>query len=193
MFLSWGNERAKAYRQLNDIPGKWGTAVNVQSMVFGNMDDESGTGVAFTRDPSTGARIFYGEYLRNAQGEDVVAGIRTPQPLNQESSLEERRHLPTLESEMPGPYGRLLRIQRLLERHASESGRLTRGALEQLVETVEVERNEVGREAVRLRLGDDERSRPFSVACEVAAKDGDERLQRARRIPRAELRRRPAL
>jgi pyruvate,orthophosphate dikinase len=117
VFRSWGNERAARYRSLHGIPDDWGTAVNVQAMVFGNMGEDSATGVAFTRDPSTGARIFYGEYLRNAQGEDVVAGIRTPQPLNQESSIKEQSHLPTLESEMPGPYRRLQRIQRLLERH----------------------------------------------------------------------------
>jgi pyruvate,orthophosphate dikinase len=117
VFRSWRNDRAVRYRSLHGIPEDWGTAVNVQAMVFGNMGDDSATGVAFTRDPSTGARIFYGEYLRNAQGEDVVAGVRTPQPINQESSVEEQRHLPTLESEMPGPYRRLRRIQRLLERH----------------------------------------------------------------------------
>ena len=79
MFGSWNGERAKTYRRLHDIPHDWGTAVNVQAMVFGNMGDDSATGVAFTRDPSTGERCHYGEYLINAQGEDVVAGIRTPQ------------------------------------------------------------------------------------------------------------------
>ena len=81
VFRSWDNERAIVYRRMNDIPGDWGTAVNVQSMVFGNMGNTSGTGVAFTRNPSTGAKGIYGEYLINAQGEDVVAGIRTPQPI----------------------------------------------------------------------------------------------------------------
>ena len=78
VFGSWNNDRAVAYREINDIKGLIGTAVNVQAMVFGNMGDESGTGVAFTRDPSTGKNMFYGEFLMNAQGEDVVAGIRTP-------------------------------------------------------------------------------------------------------------------
>ncbi|MDR2530206.1 MAG: pyruvate, phosphate dikinase, partial [Oscillospiraceae bacterium] len=83
VFRSWNNERAIIYRRENDIPGSWGTAVNVQSMVFGNMGDDSGTGVAFTRDPSTGEKKLYGEFLMNAQGEDVVAGIRTPQTIDQ--------------------------------------------------------------------------------------------------------------
>ena len=81
VFGSWMNERAIVYRRLNNIPAEWGTAVNVQSMVFGNMGEDSGTGVAFTRDPANGENIFYGEYLFNAQGEDVVAGIRTPHPI----------------------------------------------------------------------------------------------------------------
>jgi pyruvate,orthophosphate dikinase len=82
VFRSWNNERAITYRRLNKIPDDLGTAVNVQAMVFGNMGDDSATGVAFTRDPATGEKVFYGEYLVNAQGEDVVAGIRTPQPIN---------------------------------------------------------------------------------------------------------------
>ena len=81
VFRSWDNPRAIVYRRMNDIPGDWGTAVNVQTMVFGNMGDTSGTGVAFTRNPSTGEKGIYGEYLINAQGEDVVAGVRTPQPI----------------------------------------------------------------------------------------------------------------
>ncbi len=117
VFRSWGNPRAVRYRRLNDIANDWGTAVNVQSMVFGNMGDDCATGVAFTRDPSTGARIFYGEYLKNAQGEDVVAGIRTPQPLNKESRSPDHAHLPTLEEEMPRAYRELLRNRRTLERH----------------------------------------------------------------------------
>ena len=82
VFGSWMNERAIVYRKLNDIPAEWGTAVNIQSMVFGNMGEDSGTGVAFTRDPASGENIFYGEYLFNAQGEDVVAGTRTPHPIS---------------------------------------------------------------------------------------------------------------
>src|SRR5262249_56186674 len=81
VFSSWMNQRAITYRRLHSIPEEWGTAVNVQAMVFGNMGDDCATGVAFTRDPSTGENVFYGEYLVNAQGEDVVAGIRTPQHL----------------------------------------------------------------------------------------------------------------
>ena len=81
VFRSWNNDRAITYRRLNDIPGSWGTAVNVQQMVYGNTGDTSGTGVAFTRNPATGEKKLFGEYLMNAQGEDVVAGIRTPQPI----------------------------------------------------------------------------------------------------------------
>jgi pyruvate,orthophosphate dikinase len=105
VFGSWMNERAIAYRKLYDIPENWGTAVNVQAMVFGNMGEDSGTGVAFTRDPATGENVFYGEYLINAQGEDVVAGIRTPERISR------------LEQEMPVVYKQLLAIRQKLERH----------------------------------------------------------------------------
>ncbi|MCL4517504.1 MAG: pyruvate, phosphate dikinase [Firmicutes bacterium] len=105
VFDSWNNARAIKYRKLNDIPGDWGTAVNVQAMVFGNMGDTSGTGVAFTRDPATGEKKFFGEYLINAQGEDVVAGIRTPQPIS------------TLEQAMPLAFKQLEDIYRRLESH----------------------------------------------------------------------------
>ena len=105
VFRSWDNERAIVYRRMNDIPGDWGTAVNVQSMVFGNMGNTSGTGVAFTRNPSTGAKGIYGEYLINAQGEDVVAGIRTPQPITR------------LEEDLPECYGEFLKIANRLEEH----------------------------------------------------------------------------
>ncbi|MEM7308718.1 MAG: pyruvate, phosphate dikinase [Planctomycetota bacterium] len=105
VFGSWDNERAIAYRQMNGIPGDWGTAVNVQAMVFGNLGEESGTGVAFTRDPASGEKVFYGEFLLNAQGEDVVAGIRTPQPIEK------------LRDAMPKAYRELMRIQKLLEKH----------------------------------------------------------------------------
>jgi pyruvate,orthophosphate dikinase len=117
VFRSWGNPRAVTYRKLNGIPSEWGTAVNVQAMVFGNMGDDCATGVAFTRDPSTGANFFYGEYLKNAHGEDVVAGIRTPQPINRESQSADHVHLPTLEQEMPKAYAQLLRIRKTLESH----------------------------------------------------------------------------
>ena len=105
VFRSWDNPRAIYYRRMNDIPGDWGTAVNVQAMVFGNMGDTSGTGVAFTRNPSTGEAKIYGEYLINAQGEDVVAGIRTPQPITK------------LEEDMPEAYKEFMRIATLLENH----------------------------------------------------------------------------
>jgi pyruvate,orthophosphate dikinase len=117
VFGSWQNPRAIAYRRLNDIPDEWGTAVNVQSMVFGNMGDDCATGVAFTRNPSTGERNFYGEYLKNAQGEDVVAGIRTPQPINESSRAADTQDLPTLEREMPKAYKELTQIYKRLERH----------------------------------------------------------------------------
>ncbi len=105
VFRSWDNPRAIYYRRMNDIPGDWGTAVNVQAMVFGNMGDTSGTGVAFTRNPSTGEAKIYGEYLINAQGEDVVAGIRTPQPITR------------LHEDMPEVYDEFMRIANLLEEH----------------------------------------------------------------------------
>ena len=117
VFGSWENARAIAYRRLNDIPDDWGTAVNVQSMVFGNMGDNCATGVAFTRNPATGERNFYGEYLKNAQGEDVVAGTRTPQPINEESRVEDTKKLPTLEGEMPKAYKELVKIYKRLEKH----------------------------------------------------------------------------
>jgi pyruvate,orthophosphate dikinase len=117
VFRSWGNERAIRYRKIHGIPGDWGTAVNVQAMVFGNMGDDCATGVAFTRNPSTGERSFYGEYLKNAQGEDVVAGIRTPQPINRASREPGQEHLPTLEEEMPAAYRDLVAVYQRLEKH----------------------------------------------------------------------------
>ena len=110
VFKSWDNERAKTYRRLHRIPDDWGTAVNVQSMVFGNRGETSATGVAFTRDPSTGEKRFYGEFLPNAQGEDVVAGIRTPRPLNADGSGS------SLEETMPKAYAELQRVRGLLEK-----------------------------------------------------------------------------
>ena len=108
VFRSWMNERAIVYRRLNDIPSSWGTAVNVQEMVYGNKGNDCGTGVAFTRNPSTGEKKLYGEYLINAQGEDVVAGIRTPEPISK------------LESDMPEVYKEFVRIANLLEEHYSD-------------------------------------------------------------------------
>jgi pyruvate,orthophosphate dikinase len=117
VFSSWMNPRANTYRKLNDIPEAWGTAVNVQAMVFGNMGDDCATGVAFTRDPSTGVRKFFGEFLVNAQGEDVVAGIRTPQPINESSRTGETKEAVTLESVMPKAYGELVKVYQKLEKH----------------------------------------------------------------------------
>jgi pyruvate,orthophosphate dikinase len=115
VFRSWNNERAIAYRRLNNIPDTWGTAVNVQAMVFGNMGMDSATGVAFTRNPATGENEFYGEYLLNAQGEDVVAGIRTPLPISRRQKRDEGTL--SLEEAMPQVYEELLRIRETLERH----------------------------------------------------------------------------
>ncbi len=115
VFKSWGGGRAVAYRRIENIPDKWGTACTVQSMVFGNLGDNSATGVAFTRDPATGANKFYGEMLFNAQGEDVVAGIRTPNPMNEDSKNDQNKHLPTLEEKMPEIYDELKKIREKLE------------------------------------------------------------------------------
>ena len=115
VFGSWMNARAITYRRLNNIPAEWGTAVNIQAMVFGNMGNDCATGVAFTRDPSTGENYFYGEYLVNAQGEDVVAGIRTPQPLNK--AKKQDGDLPSMEEVMPECYQQLARIRDILEKH----------------------------------------------------------------------------
>ena len=115
VFESWHNARAKTYRRLHGIPDSWGTAVNVQAMVFGNLGDTSATGVAFTRNPSTGARELYGEFLLNAQGEDVVAGIRTPQPLSEAARQEAGESLPSLETLMPETFGELVGILSKLE------------------------------------------------------------------------------
>ena len=114
VFGSWMNPRANTYRRLHDIPADWGTAVNVQAMVFGNMGADCATGVCFTRDPSTGENMFYGEYLVNAQGEDVVAGIRTPQPLSQ---LRAKPDEVSMERAMPGAYAELMAVRAKLEAH----------------------------------------------------------------------------
>ena len=117
VFSSWMNARAIKYRELNSIPASWGTAVNVQSMVFGNMGDTSATGVAFTRNPSTGENALYGEFLINAQGEDVVAGIRTPQDITEAAKKEAGSDKPSMEAEMPEAYAELCRIYGILEKH----------------------------------------------------------------------------
>ncbi len=117
VFSSWNGKRAVEYRRIEHIPDEWGTAVNVQAMVFGNMGDDSCTGVAFTRNPGNGENKFYGEFLVNAQGEDVVAGIRTPAPVNEYSKNAQSRHFKTLEKLMPELYKELFEYQKRLERH----------------------------------------------------------------------------
>jgi pyruvate, orthophosphate dikinase len=117
VFGSWMNQRAITYRRLHNIPESWGTAVNVQAMVFGNMGEDSATGVAFTRDPSTGEKALYGEFLVNAQGEDVVAGIRTPQDLTEAARKKAGSDKPSLETLMPGLYKEFVRTAAALERH----------------------------------------------------------------------------
>ncbi|MEP1229332.1 MAG: PEP/pyruvate-binding domain-containing protein, partial [Litorimonas sp.] len=117
VFGSWMNERAVVYRRLNDIPAAWGTAVNVQAMVFGNMGNTSATGVAFTRDPSTGDNSYYGEFLINAQGEDVVAGIRTPQTLTKAARIEMGEDAPSMEEALPEVYAQLAKTFETLEGH----------------------------------------------------------------------------
>ena len=120
VFQSWSGERAINYRRIENIPEEWGTAVNVQTMVFGNMGDDSATGVAFTRNPATGEDKFFGEWLVNAQGEDVVAGLRTPNPLNEETKTEGTKDLPSLESTMPEIYSELKEIRTVLEKHYND-------------------------------------------------------------------------
>jgi pyruvate, orthophosphate dikinase len=120
VFASWMNQRAITYRRLHQIPEEWGTAVNVQAMVFGNMGADCATGVAFTRDPSTGENAFYGEFLINAQGEDVVAGIRTPQQLTIVGKERQRSKLPSMEEAMPATFKQLCDIRVKLERHYRE-------------------------------------------------------------------------
>ena len=117
VFGSWMNRRAITYRKLNDIPESWGTAVNVQAMVFGNMGEDCATGVAFTRDPSSGDKRFFGEFLINAQGEDVVAGIRTPQPLTRQAREAEGSRLASMEEVMPEVFAELVEVYQALEAH----------------------------------------------------------------------------
>ena len=117
VFKSWDGKKAVAYRRIEGIPDDWGTAVNVQAMVFGNMGETSATGVAFTRDPATGDNKFYGEWLINAQGEDVVAGIRTPNPLNNDTKNDQNKHLKSMEELMPETYKELFEIRNILENH----------------------------------------------------------------------------
>ncbi len=115
VFKSWNGKKAVSYRRIEGIPDDWGTAVNVQAMVFGNMGDSSATGVAFTRNPATGENLFYGEWLINAQGEDVVAGIRTPNPLNNDTRNEQNKHLQSMQEAMPKTYKELCDIRDTLE------------------------------------------------------------------------------
>jgi len=116
VFKSWNGKKAVSYCRIEGIPDDWGTAVNVQAMVFGNMGDTSATGVAFTRNPATGENLFYGEWLINAQGEDVVAGIRTPSPLNNETKNEQNKHLKSMQESMPKTYKELCDIREILEK-----------------------------------------------------------------------------
>jgi len=116
VFKSWNGKKAVSYRRIEGIPDDWGTAVNVQAMVFGNMGDSSATGVAFTRNPATGENLFYGEWLVNAQGEDVVAGIRTPNPLNNDTKNEQNKHLHSMQESMPSTYTELDNIRNILEK-----------------------------------------------------------------------------
>ncbi|HQI71495.1 MAG TPA: PEP/pyruvate-binding domain-containing protein, partial [Bacteroidales bacterium] len=117
VFKSWNGKKAVSYRRIEGIPDDWGTAVNVQAMVFGNMGDSSATGVAFTRNPATGENLFYGEWLINAQGEDVVAGIRTPNPLNDDTKNEQNKHLHSMQEQMPKTYKELDKIRNILEKN----------------------------------------------------------------------------
>jgi len=117
VFQSWQGKRAVNYRRIENLSDKWGTAINVQAMVFGNTGEESATGVAFTRNPATGENKFYGEWLTNAQGEDVVAGTRTPNPLNEATKIPETKNLPSLELSQPDEYGQLAAIRVKLETH----------------------------------------------------------------------------
>ena len=117
VFQSWNGKRAVSYRRIEAIPDAWGTATNVQAMVFGNMGNNSATGVAFTRNPATGENKFFGEWLPNAQGEDVVAGIRTPNPLNEDTRSEHSAGLQSLQHAMPKVYNQLVRIRNRLEKH----------------------------------------------------------------------------
>jgi pyruvate, orthophosphate dikinase len=116
VFKSWNGKKAVSYRRIEGIPDSWGTAVNVQAMVFGNMGDTSATGVAFTRNPATGENLFYGEWLVNAQGEDVVAGIRTPSPLNDDTKNDQNKHLHSMQEAMPSTYKELCNIRDILEK-----------------------------------------------------------------------------
>jgi len=117
VFKSWNGKKAISYRRIEGIPDDWGTAVNVQAMVFGNMGDNSATGVAFTRNPATGDNQFYGEWLINAQGEDVVAGIRTPNPLNDDTKNEQNKHMHSMQELMPATYKELCEIREILEKN----------------------------------------------------------------------------
>ncbi len=120
VFSSWMGKRAVSYRKIEKLPDWWGTAVNVQTMVFGNTSDDSATGVAFTRNPATGENMFFGEWLPNAQGEDVVAGLRTPNPVNKAGKTKDTKHLPSLEEAMPKLYKELHGYQKRLENHYSD-------------------------------------------------------------------------
>ena len=194
VFGSWMNPRAITYRRLHDIPADWGTAVNVQAMVFGNMGEDCATGVCFTRDPSTGENMFYGEYLVNAQGEDVVAGIRTPQPMSERARQAGRGA--AWKQAMPAAYrraaGRARHAGAALPRHA---GHRVHRAAEQAVHAADAQRqaHRRGQPAHRRRDGARGADRPEGGgaagqpggARPVAAPDARSRRRRARCWPRA--------
>jgi pyruvate,orthophosphate dikinase len=167
VFGSWHNNRATKYREMNNIPHDWGTAVNIQSMVFGNMGDSCATGVCFTRDPSTGEKKFFGEFLVNAQGEDVVAGIRTPQPINDASKMESNKHQKTLEEVMPKAYADLVADYKTLEAHYKD--------MQDIEFTIENNKLYIlqTRNAKRKREQPYEkrRMRPIGVSCRVGVED----------------------
>ncbi len=172
VFGSWMNPRAKTYRRLHDIPAEWGTAVNVQAMVFGNMGENCATGVCFTRDPSTGENVFYGEYLPNAQGEDVVAGIRTPQPMSE--GRAETTEV-SMERAMPEAYRELLAVRDRLERHYRD--------MQDIEFTVQRSRLYM----LQTRSGKRSAAAALRIAVEMAGEGLITRDEAVRRVPPASL------
>ena len=184
VFSSWMNQRAITYRRLNAIPADWGTAVNVQAMVFGNMGETSATGVAFTRNPSTGAKELYGEFLVNAQGEDVVAGIRTPQNITEAARKAASSDQPSLESLMPEVFEPIRRDDRAsreaLPRHA---GPRVHGRARQVVDAADPQRQAHGEGRAALRGRNGERGPHFARGC-----GEPDRAWRARSAPAPDAR-----
>ena len=184
VFSSWMNQRAITYRRLNSIPADWGTAVNVQAMVFGNMGETSATGVAFTRNPSTGAKELYGEFLVNAQGEDVVAGIRTPQNITEAARKAAHSDQPSLELLMPEVFGQFVATTQLLEKHYRDMQDLEftveRG---QVVDAADPQRQAHGEGRAALRGRDGERRPHFA-----RGRGEPDRAERARPAPAPDAR-----